>query len=59
MLWVSIGIIVVICLVLISAFFSSAEMAFVSINRAVVKEKAKDGEKHAIMLDRLLRIQRM
>jgi putative hemolysin len=54
MLWVSIGIIVVICLVLISAFFSSAEMAFVSINRAVVKEKAKDGGKHAIMLDRLL-----
>ena len=44
----------IICLVLISAFFSSAEMAFVSINRAVVKEKAKDGEKHAIMLDRLL-----
>jgi len=54
MLWIIIGILVVICLVLISAFFSSAEMAFISINRAVVKEKARDGEKHAIILDRLL-----
>jgi putative hemolysin len=54
MLWIIIGILVVICLVLFSAFFSSAEMSFISINRAVVKEKARDGEKHAIILDRLL-----
>jgi len=54
MLWIIISVIVVICLVLISAFFSSAEMAFISINRAVVKEKAREGEKHAIILDRLL-----
>ena len=54
MLWIIIGILVVICLVLLSAFFSSAEMAFISINRAVIKEKAREGEKHAIILDRLL-----
>ena len=54
MLWIIISILVIMCLVLISAFFSSAEMAFISINRAVVKEKARDGEKHAIILDRLL-----
>jgi magnesium and cobalt exporter, CNNM family len=29
-------------------------MAFFSINRAIVKEKAREGEKHAIILDRLL-----
>ena len=38
MLWIIIGILVVICLILLSAFFSSAEMAFISINRAVIKE---------------------
>jgi putative hemolysin len=54
MFWIIISIVVIICLILLSAFFSSAEMAFISINRAVVKEKARDGEKHAIILDRLL-----
>jgi len=54
MLWIIIGILVVICLILLSAFFSSAEMAFISINRAVIKEKAREGDKHAIILDRLL-----
>ena len=54
MFWIIISILVIICLVLLSAFFSSAEMAFISINRAVVKEKARDGDKHAIILDRLL-----
>ena len=54
MLWIVISILTIICLLLLSAFFSSAEMAFISINRAVVKEKSRDGEKHAIILDRLL-----
>jgi putative hemolysin len=54
MIWIIIGIVVILCLLLFSAFFSSAEMAFISINRAVVKEKAREGEKHAIILDRLL-----
>lgn len=54
MFWIIVSICIVTCLVLLSAFFSSAEMAFISINRALVKEKAQDGEKHAIILDRLL-----
>ncbi len=54
MFWIIISILVIICLIVISAFFSSAEMAFISVNRAVVKEKARDGDKHAIILDRLL-----
>lgn len=54
MLWIIISIFVILLLVCISAFFSSAEMAFVSINRAVVKEKALEGDKHAILLDKLL-----
>lgn len=54
MIWIVLSIIVIICLVCISAFFSSAEMAFVSINRAVVKDKLQEGDKHAIVLDRLL-----
>jgi putative hemolysin len=54
MLWIILSIIVILCLVGISAFFSSAEMAFVSINRAIVKDKMREGDKHAIILDRLL-----
>jgi len=54
MFWIVISLFIVLCLVLLSAFFSSAEMAFISINRAVVKEKAREGEKRAIILDRLL-----
>ena len=54
MIWIVISIIVIICLVCISAFFSGAEMAFVSINRAVVKDKVLEGDKHAKVLDRLL-----
>ena len=54
MLWIVISVIVIICLLCISAFFSSSEMAFVSINRAVVKDKVREGNKHAKILDRLL-----
>ena len=54
MIWILIGIITVIFLICISAFFSGSEMAFVSVNRAVIKEKAKEGDKHAQILDKLL-----
>jgi magnesium and cobalt exporter, CNNM family len=54
MIWIILSVIVIICLVCVSAFFSGVEMAFVSINRAVVRDKAKDGDKHAQILDRLL-----
>jgi putative hemolysin len=54
MIWIIISIIVIFFLIFLSALFSSAEMAFVSINRAGVKEKAQEGDKHAIILDHLL-----
>jgi len=54
MLWLICEIFVIIVLICISAFFSSAEMAFVSINRALVKDKARDGDKYAQILDNLL-----
>jgi len=54
MLWIILSVIIIIFLVFASAFFSGAEMAFVSINRAVVRDKAREGDKHAKVLDRLL-----
>ena len=54
MFWIIISVLIVTFLIFISAFFSCAEMAFISINRAVIKEKAHEGDKHAIILDRLL-----
>lgn len=54
MLWILLGFLIILILIFISAFFSSAEMAFISINRAVVKEKSREGDEHAIILDRLL-----
>jgi len=54
MLWITLGILVVIALICISAFFSSSEMAFVSINRALVKDKVREGDRRAKILDKLL-----
>jgi len=54
MLWIILGIVVVVFLIGVSAFFSSAEMAFVSVNRAVIADKARDGDKRAKSLETLL-----
>lgn len=54
MLLLIISAFVVIFLIFISGFFSASEMAFISINRAVVKEKAEQADSRAIILDRLL-----
>ena len=54
MTWIIIGIVIVALLIIASAFFSSAEMAFVSINRAIVADKAREGNKKAIILEDLL-----
>jgi len=52
--WIILSIFLIIFLICISAYFSCAEMAFVSINRALVKDKAREGDKKAQTLDRLL-----
>lgn len=55
MLWIALGVLIIIALVVISAFFSSSEMAFVSINRALIIDKARKGNKKAQILERLLK----
>ena len=54
MLWIILGIVTIIVLISLSAFFSSAEMAFVSVNKAVIVDKARNGNKKAHVLERLL-----
>ncbi|KAA0002964.1 MAG: HlyC/CorC family transporter [Thermoplasmata archaeon] len=54
MIWIIVGIAAIILLVFISAFFSGSEMAFVSVNRAVIREKAKKNNGRAHILDSLL-----
>ena len=55
MIWIVVGILVVASLISISAFFSSSEMAFVSLNRAVIVDKAKKGDQRAKILEKLLK----
>lgn len=54
MTWVIAGIISIIFLIILSAFFSSSELAIISINRAVIREKARKGDRRAQLLDKLL-----
>ena len=54
MTWIIVGIISIIFLIILSAFFSSSELAIISINRAVIREKARKGDRRAQLLDRLL-----
>ena len=42
-------------MILISAFFSGSEMALVSIDRALIVDKARKGDKRAEVLERLLK----
>lgn len=55
MIWIIFGILTIIFLIILSAFFSSSEMAFVSVNRAVIADKARKGDKRAIILKKLLK----
>ena len=54
MTWIVIGIVSIFFLLAVSAFFSSSELAIVSINRAVIREKARKGDRKAKILDELL-----
>ena len=54
MLWILAGVIAIIFLIGCSAFFSGSEMAFVSVSRASIRDKANRGNKHAQTLEKLL-----
>jgi len=55
MIWIIIGIFVVLLLIVLSAFFSSSEMAFISVSRAFIANKATEGNKKAQILQQLLK----
>jgi CBS domain containing-hemolysin-like protein len=54
MLLIILGILTIIFLIFLSAFFSGSEMAFVSVNKAVIVDKARNGDKKAQILEELL-----
>jgi len=55
MMWIIFGVLTIVFLIIVSAFFSSSEMAFVSINKAVIIDKARKGDKKAKILEELLK----
>ena len=55
MIWIITGVLIIAFLIFISAFFSSSEMAFISVNRAVIVDKARKGDKKAKILEKLLK----
>jgi len=55
MLWIIISVLIIIFLIGVSAFFSSSEMAFISVNKAVIIDKARKGDKKAQVLEELLK----
>ena len=52
-MWI-IAIIVICILIILSAFFAAAEMAFVSIDRIKVRQESTNGAKNAVLLEKLL-----
>jgi putative hemolysin len=50
-----ISIIIIIFLIVVSAFFSGSEMALISIDRALIVDKARTGDKRAKILEKLLK----
>jgi putative hemolysin len=54
MIFTLVAIVVITLLIILSAFFSGSEMALISIDRAVIIDKAKTGDKKAQILEKLL-----
>ena len=50
-----IQIMLLICLILLNAFFAATEMAFVSLNDAKISVKAKEGDKKYIKIEKMLK----
>lgn len=55
MLWIIFSVLIIVFLIGVSAFFSSSEMAFISVNKAVIVDKARKGDKKAQVLEKLLK----
>ncbi|NYT00971.1 MAG: HlyC/CorC family transporter [Methanocellales archaeon] len=53
--WLFIGIICLVFLLIISAFFSAAEMSLITVSKIRIRASAKKGDKRAIMIDKLLK----
>jgi putative hemolysin len=55
MIFTILGIAIITIMIFISAFFSGSEMALVSIDRALIVDKARKGDKRAKVLEELLK----
>ncbi len=54
MIWIALGIVCIIVLIVLSAFFAAAEMAFVSADRVRIRDEALQGNKNADLLEQLM-----
>jgi putative hemolysin len=55
MIFTIVSVVIIAVMIIISAFFSGSEMAFVSIDRALIIDKARKGDKRAKILEKLLK----
>lgn len=54
MIWIALGIVCIIVLIILSAFFAAAEMAFVSADRVRIRDEALQGNKNARLIEQLM-----
>ena len=55
MIFTILSILIIAIMIFISAFFSGSEMAIISIDRALIVDKARNGDKRAKVLEKLLK----